>query len=296
MTSTTAVAQRTAGRRLPATARPARRSTAIAPSTPVVPSGTAMREPGRSSAVRAMRSTRWAPPAAIPYSTAAPPGQSTPSTSATRPSTVEGPTSGPTSMFTGTAQTETSGVSRISTGVQAAWATSGTASTSAAVRPSRPPLICSSARASGGAASRIAAVARAESRKPIEAALTGSSTDHSATVRASAATGEARTPANRAASSGAAMVAARCTLGSSPTSHTYPATTPAAISRRGRRRTPASSSGPSTAARTRAMFAPLTATRCEIPARRMISSVCSPMPLVSPVVIPRTSAASSGGR
>ena len=126
--------------------------------------------------------------------------------------------------------------------------------------------------------------------------MTGSSTDHSATVRASAATGEARTPAKRAASSGAAMVAARWTLGSSPTSHTYAATTAPATTRRGRRRTPASSSGISTAPRISAMFAPETATRCEIPARRIISSLRSLMPSVSPVVIPRTRAASSAGR
>src|SRR5690606_25751228 len=93
-------------------------------------------------------------------------------------------------MFTGTAQTDTSGARRISTGVQAAWATSGTASTSAAVRGSLSPLIAMRALASGGEARRIAAVARAERRKPTEAAVTGSSTDHRATVRARAATGE----------------------------------------------------------------------------------------------------------
>src|SRR5699024_10030860 len=123
-----------------------------------------------------------------------PAGQRVPSTRASRPITVDGPTSGPTRMFTGTAHTDTSGVSRISTGVHASWATSGTAITSAAVRPIRPPLSSVRALASGGAASRMAAVASADSRKPTEAAVTGSRTDQSATVRARAATGEARTP------------------------------------------------------------------------------------------------------
>ena len=44
------------------------------------------------------------------------------------------------------------------------------------------------------------------------------------------------------------------------------------------------------------MFAPETATRWEIPARRMISSVFSRIPRVSPMIIPRTRAASSEGR
>src|SRR5690625_3476195 len=51
-----------------------------------------------------------------------------------------------------------------------------------------------------------------------------------------------------------------------------------------------------TAPSTRAILAPETATRWEIPARRMISSASSPMPAVSPLVIPRTRAASSSGR
>src|SRR5690625_5756806 len=43
-------------------------STAMASSTPVAPSGTAIREPGRASAVREISSTRCAPPPARVFS------------------------------------------------------------------------------------------------------------------------------------------------------------------------------------------------------------------------------------
>src|SRR5699024_11277572 len=100
-----------------------------------------------------------------------------------------------------TAQIDSAGLISIRIAGHTSWATAGTASTRAAAWPIRSLLSSVIAVARGGAAIRIEAVARAESMNPTDEAVTGSITDHRATVSASAATGEARTPTKRAASS-----------------------------------------------------------------------------------------------
>lgn len=145
------------------------------------------------------------------------------------------------------------------------------------------------------ASSTIPSVARIESRNPTLAAIAGSSSSRMVVARQRKVKERPRRPPVKAANPTAPMTAARKTLGSGPTIMTkakrpHAAKIPAAG--RGSRKHRANKMKPP---RIREQLAPETAVRCVIPVVFMAVSRLSGKALVSPVTIPGSKPAASGG-
>ncbi len=211
---------------------------------------------------------------------------------AARPSTVATGAAGPASRFARTPYTGTVGWMRISSGPQASWAASGTASASASGRGTAR----ASPAASGRAHSSSAAVAATESAKPSDAASQGSNTSSTVTAVASSAIPTPARPRSTASIAMAAMAAARTTLGSGVTSTTNPTSTVSPQATRSPREAPSAAARAKAMPTTSAQLAPDTAVRCESDAAFIAASSVGDTMDVSPTASPGTRPAPSPGR
>ena len=168
------------------------------------------------------------------------PGETSPSRPPPSPSTVAGPTAGATTRLAATATRLTWPERAATRGVHASWAAAGTATASASHRGSHR----ASASRQPGASSRMPAVARTDSAKPIEVASAGSTSSRHTTATPSARVPRCRPCTPIASSPTDPIAAARTTLGSVRASSTNPAmpNAPTAYSQRPRTPTQRASS------------------------------------------------------
>lgn len=181
------------------------------------------------------------------------------------------------------------GSSRSSSGPHASCAASATASgrrSQRGIRSRRP-----RAPSSGVASSRMPAVATTDSANPGCSACHGSARSSTITAAPRAGRATARLPPKPEASTTTAITAARCTLGSGPTTKTKQASAAAASASRVRRPAPSIPAPQTIAPVTSAQFAPETATRCVRELCRIRSSSARSTSAVSPTAKPGTSAA-----
>ena len=147
------------------------------------------------------------------------------------------------------------------------------------------------ARSMPGPSSRIPAVAATDSAKPGARDCQGSRSRSADIASPSAGSARARRPPKSAACTTDAMTAARCTLGSGPTTKTNAPRARAPSATRTRCPAPNRPATPMTAPVTRAQFAPDTAVRCASELPRRSASSAGVTREVSPTAKPGTSSA-----